>query len=1097
VSEDIPYVDRRVLGAGTTLRFTLLVVLITSICIDLITSTVGLAPGEAQERSAALPWVWGMAGTAAVLGLAFLTYWWLPRWKIRRGRLIPVRDDELAAELLRLAERAGLARQPRFVMDWAAATPSAVVFGRWRHVVVSLHGGLVALRPNNSQGFADVVLHELAHIRNRDVDIAYATEALWRVFAVFVLLPYTVISIYPAPWRLSPAEAFKEWQGHWQWGLHGLARIAVYVVLILLTRADVLRTRELYADLDAARWSGSRRPLSPHPADGPDKVRLRGGLQRFNAVWRTHPSWTERRESLVAPGPLFGVRALTMFLTGVTVMTAVDALGILPHASLRTSAGVLGGPATWVMAILVTGIVGIAVWRAVAHAVLTNQPAPSGLHAGLWLGLGLAVGELVSFHAAVGGLLFAPLPRTPPWLPPAPHLLLLLVAAVAVLTWWATQCAELWVRTCRGRTLLGISLVGLSVLLVVFGAWFEWWNAGGYLYMIGAARNTLRESGVAATLSEMFPGTSEQGEALLPFVPAEVFVVTLMQRPMVMVGGALLWLFPLAAWARRPVEGVPGWVRRAHPAPDGWTMAGSHLPRLRWVLTRGVEGAALCVCAVMGTRLWLHLSQPPSGQRSAKWLFYTMVWTTLALVCAAAVVSAAVSASASRYRLPVALSAAGTALLGGLAGTFALAATDGCVPPLETAASVCGWKHVPAWVMVHQVIGPFTLGAGLYAVTIAIPAGVGGRFLVERGGLVNRLAGWRARSSQAAAGVKRLSPGRTLALGAVGGMGCVAAVAGTRAWLHTNRLSPDQSFLARVEDSTLWMTLALVVAAALTTAAAGALTRWYAPTAALAGVTALLLGLIGIFILMTTDGCVPGAEVLASTCQWRPAPAWRLFINTVVPCVLALGTCVTAALILGGLTRWRAPVERPLSGRIAGRIAGRTYVGTACVITGVLLAGWWGLTVRTADRAVAELPVSCPAGSQDPCHDLARRQIQLWASTGAVALLDGFQRDYTTFGADLLESARMGGEINEDTYRPLCEKWRENGRRAKNLPPPEPEASKLWNQVAEGVKRGGETCLKGLERRDGELLGRGFGEISGTHEEYVRLLERLTFLASD
>lgn len=1088
MSAEIPDVDRRVLGAGTTLRFVLLVVLIGAICIQMIATIGRRARDETQGQLFTLPWAWGVAGTTVVLGIALLHYWLLPWLKVRRSRLVPIRGGELAAELRRLAERAGLDKQPLFVMDWAAATPSAVVFGRWRQPVVSLHGGLIALRRRDPQGFDAVVLHELAHIRNRDVDIVHATEALWRVFAVFVLLPYTVMSIYPDPWQRSPAEALEAWRSGWEWYLHGLLRIAVYVALVLLARADVLRTRELYADLDAARWGGGQRPLV-HLDGGGDSGWLRDGLRRFRALWRTHPAWVERAESLVAPGPLFGVRALTMFLTGVTVMVAAGELGSLPRASLRMSAGSFV-PADWAMAALVTGIVGTAVWRAVAHAVLTSQPAPSGLRAGLWLGLGLAVGELLSFRLAVGELMF-PRASGVPWLPREPQLLLLLVAAVAVLTWWAAQCAELWVGTHRGRTLLGIHLVGLSVMLVVFGAWFAWWNSGGYLYTIGAVRKIVRGTTVASIAGGVFSGTPEQQEALLPLAPETALVVALGSNPMVAVGGALLWLFPLAAWARRPVDGVPGWVSRSLPTSQHWAPAVPERPRLGWVLSRGIEGAALCLCAVAGTRWLLHLNQPPREERLGAWAFYNMLWTTVALVGTAAVVAAVVCASIPRHQLPVALSTAGTALLGGLAGTFLLAATEGCLPPLETTSSVCGWKQVPAWQMMYQVVGPYSLGLGIYVVAVATLAGLAGRFLAERIGLAQRLATWHTRPPRGTAEARHPSPSRIMVVGALGGAAGVAAVAGTRAWLHTNQPSPGQSFVARVEDSSLWMASALVGGTTLALAVTAGRWRWQRPATVLAAVLALLLGLAGTFVLMATDGCVSGLEVLASTCQWRPGPSRKLIVIVVIPCVVALGTCALAVFILGGLMRRRTAPARPT--RVA-RIAGRAYIGMACITTAVVLSGL-GALADQADRTVTQPMTSCPDGSRDPCREVLGQRTVFWAADGGLALLGDLGRDFGTLGSALKESARQGGRISVATYRPLCEKWTENGHRATKLePPPEPESSKLWNQLFQYVEHGGKNCLDGLKLGDAELLESGFADLSLAARLEADLVDRLDSL---
>ena len=287
--------DRRVLSAGTTLRFVLLVVLVVVSSMQLIWAsapapvrggvhdpekTCALAAGlnpadqglpgvvritetvpeqayqDCVQRYAYYPWPWVAGGLAAILALTLLIYWLLPRWKTRGGRLVPVLDSELSAELDRLVRDAGLDVAPDFVINPVARTSNAVVFGHWRSRTVSLHAGLVARRRADPVGFRTVVLHELAHIRNGDVGIAYATEALWRVFAVVVLLPYTLLCVYPWTRVSGPGAVVELWRMDWQLGLRGLLKPVLLTALVLLARADVLRTRELYADLDASRWSG-------------------------------------------------------------------------------------------------------------------------------------------------------------------------------------------------------------------------------------------------------------------------------------------------------------------------------------------------------------------------------------------------------------------------------------------------------------------------------------------------------------------------------------------------------------------------------------------------------------------------------------------------------------------------------------------------------------------------------------------------------------------------------------------------------------------------------------------------------------------------
>ncbi|CAL9298537.1 M48 family metalloprotease [Streptomyces sp. SudanB182_2057] len=725
-------VDRRILNAGTTPRFLLLVTLIATSSLGLLgvllphlagkdgngatahcLAVVNGAPSDSieplarftarqreafdscTEHYATGSGPWGIAGTAALFLVAFLIYWLQPAWKTWRGRLIPVPPGELSSELAHLTARAGLTRQPHYVLDWAAATPSAAVFGRWRRPTVSLHGGLIARRARDPEGFGFVILHELAHIRNRDVDIAYATEALWRVFAALVLLPYTVLVLIPRPWPPSFSGLLDQWRTDGQQLLAELVRVSVLLILILLIRADVLRVRELYADLDAARWSGSDRGLRTL-ADEPGPNRPGRGLRRLGALWRTHPVWARRAESLLSPGPLFGVSALTLFLTGIAAMTA-QGMAVLE----------LGAP-EWAVAVLITGITGTALWRATAYAALTGQQAPSGLRAGLWLGIGVASGELLSFRLAGRG-----------WLPAEPHLLLLVVAGCAVLMEWVARCAEAWIVTCRGRSLLVSHLAGLAALLLVFGAWFAWWNSTGFLFQAG---NIVAGVSIDEKVDLAFPGAADE----YPEFRTAFKAIILLDDPALLVGGVLLWLFPLLVWARRPAEpgdGPPPWKLMAHPH-GAWPVATDSLPRLRRALAVAAAGGTLGCGAIMATWMWLLRGEPPTRLEELTTLL-ALLWvaTTYCLFATASVTAFVAGLTGRRFPLPLALVAAGTSLFIGLAGTFAVLATQGCLSGIEIVPRECRVDPATAWSGAYEQIAAPAVGVGPFVALVFASVG--------------------------------------------------------------------------------------------------------------------------------------------------------------------------------------------------------------------------------------------------------------------------------------------------------------------------------------------------------------------------------------
>ncbi|MFI1498591.1 M48 family metalloprotease [Streptomyces platensis] len=1114
--------DRRVLGAGTTLRFALLVVLVITSCVELISLAARRPVGESVtnpartcglllgvdlgdyslgpaavelalkdpdnkysacvERYSPTPWAWMAGGTVLVLVLALLLYWWLPRWKARSGRLVPVRDAELAAELAGLAGAAGLARPPGFVIDPVAASPSAVVFGRWRSHTVSLHAGLVARRATDPEGFRTVVLHELAHIRNRDVDIAYATEALWRTFALVVLVPFALWTLYPGSID-SPGAVLEQWRTAWPLGLRALLKPVLLAALVLLARADVLRTRELYADLDAARFGGSPGSIQ---AASRAVGEQRGVARRFAALWRTHPVWAEREESLLNPATLFGVRAVTMVLTGAAAANVVELASLWSGPADMAWAEAL---VAWLTAALITGIAGVALWRAVAHAVLTGGTVPSGLRAGAWLGLGIAMGELLTFRSAGSG-----------WLPPAPEVLLLLVAATAVLVWWTTQCAEVWIRTCRGRSLHRVHLLGLAVMCAVFGAWFVWWYTRGVLFeSIGmSAVHHAADAGFAG-----MTGSDAQREQMGSWWTGIAIGTDLLSVPVLGVGGLLLWLFPLAAWARRPVTGVPPWVRRAFPSGDPPGHAAGGLPSLRRVSAYGVAGGALCLCTEVAVRAWLHAQHVPAADRGDLWFLTATMWVVVALCAATAVTAAVAYVRAPRHPLPVAFAAAGTALLLGLAGDLVLSGTDGCVPQVAVLGEWCGWKTGPAWFQIHAFTAPFTLGMGFYAVAVPTIAAAALRARIAGRAAPARPARRSAPDAQEPPVARRAAAtaGAWWAVAGAGALLGVGAVLVVRLGLHAAR--PSHSTPRWVADAQSWTALALVLAAA-TAAMTGYLVARRSGSgktlrfAGLGAVAAGVPGALAVFLLTATDGCVRPLGTLTVSCRWQPGRSWLWLHAAVAPAALMLSVCLAAvaglALALARVSGRYRSRRRPLP-PAARWWARRGYVTAVCAAGLVLLTGWWlakppqeaGMLTSALTRQSAK---ASPSPSASPSADtVAERRNRLlgWLGIHGQAVISDFVKD----SGNLLAAIRSTDEIDPAKVGPVCGTLADRGRRALAGTPPPPEARTLWHQALREAVDGGTRCQEGIHKGDEAQAASGLKELARSITDFKRFLGRL------
>ena len=100
-------------------------------------------------------------------------------------------------------------------------------------------GGLVPLAVRDRPAFRSIVLHELAHIRNRDVDLAYYAIGIWRALVVVAIIPFVVT-------LLDELLSDPGIVGSFGW------RLLALVPLVYLVRAGILRAREHDADVRAS-----------------------------------------------------------------------------------------------------------------------------------------------------------------------------------------------------------------------------------------------------------------------------------------------------------------------------------------------------------------------------------------------------------------------------------------------------------------------------------------------------------------------------------------------------------------------------------------------------------------------------------------------------------------------------------------------------------------------------------------------------------------------------------------------------------------------------------------------------------------------------
>ena len=73
---------------------------------------------------------------------------------------------------------------------------SASTFGTKSRVYISVSGGLIRKFRKNIDGFKAILLHELAHVVNKDVDKTYMAAATWRSLFLTLSIPLGILLIY-------------------------------------------------------------------------------------------------------------------------------------------------------------------------------------------------------------------------------------------------------------------------------------------------------------------------------------------------------------------------------------------------------------------------------------------------------------------------------------------------------------------------------------------------------------------------------------------------------------------------------------------------------------------------------------------------------------------------------------------------------------------------------------------------------------------------------------------------------------------------------------------------------------------------------------
>lgn len=513
-----------------------------------------------------------------------------------------------------------------------------------------------------------MVLHELAHVHNRDLDRTFLTVAVWRAFVAIAVVPMGLaiglrLLLLPGGLQARTTDLQVAW------------RLVALAVLVLLIRNAILRSRELYADIRTAQW-GARdtlRRLFAEPAGAPVPA---GAARRLTAsvLWafHTHPEPGVRREVVtgaVVPldaGPWDGA------VLGVVATFAAESIqltaawlegggwndGLLSIASL---------PITLLIAVPLAMACGIVVSRVVMAAQVTGIPFGLDRFA-VGLGVGLVAGAVLGPSAA--SLPPGVALRGQPALAPGSWALWIALAVVLCLfsVRWLEVVTRIWLPRIRGRVSANWlpALVG-SAAAVVIGVWLPLLLEFPVFVVIGheLVFPDLPETAVAATVIVLVLPTAA-GEALgrLAGLPDAGLLALLTG----------LWVVPLVGslLTRGDAAALPGWAA-LDPIPSGRRLV---VARLR---PGGAVRVGLLTSAVVVLTLAACYGVLFTWVRGTRALAVLVVLLPIGVTVLASVVSAArAAASAAELRSLHGLIAASVGSAATLVGSHAALTLSSC-----------------------------------------------------------------------------------------------------------------------------------------------------------------------------------------------------------------------------------------------------------------------------------------------------------------------------------------------------------------------------------------------------------------------------------
>jgi len=503
--------------------------------------------------------LWVLGGVALLIGVAIILFWVYPVWKIRRDRLLPLTAEdapEVIEFLSGLCREVKLKQSPTFLWNPLNTTSSGLAFGRLGKYYVALSGGLVTQFYTDPSAFRAILLHELSHLKNADVDKTYFATAIWQAFLLIAVIPFVVLDFS-------------------LFGIDSFIGIFILTALVYLVRNSVLRSREFYADARADIWD-RQNALESVLATLPHQQ---------SSMWQSlkvHPSPSDRRLMLVNSYGLFQSSFWIAVATGMAFSIMNGPIQLL-YGQFDVPLSVQSIVSALFFSILVVGILGMGVWRAsFARSILGNLSVGKGR-----LALGVTLGIL--FYDFQGNLDST---TTFYWVFIELFWGGLLFLVLYALFHWIASTAETWLEVAAAsRSPRRVYILNLSAAIAISSVAFAWLLTNHWFIETTSLTDLL------------------QTAALLYIFFAALYVGVI--NPFVLMALASLWAVPMAAWFWRkqamPVK-MASWAYLEHSPSESHSTPLGQFWQFGFSVLTGIALGILYCGVLLALRILVRVS---------------------------------------------------------------------------------------------------------------------------------------------------------------------------------------------------------------------------------------------------------------------------------------------------------------------------------------------------------------------------------------------------------------------------------------------------------------------------------------------------------